>query len=282
MGGSGYRVVRRRRGRCPEHSALVGHGPTESGPQEVRLKMEMLQVPERILDRLRSANHVSVLTGAGVSAESGIPTFRGTGGIWEKYDYTKLATRQGFKEDPRLVWEWYQLRQVEIAKARPNPAHDVIAEMERHYPSFAVLTQNIDGMHRRAGSKNVIELHGNIWRMRCERDGTTITLDAPVEDIPPLCQCGSILRPDVVWFGEQMPVKETEDASIAARDSEVMFVVGTSAVVYPAAALPVLTKNSGGTIIEINLESTDISSYADLSLFGLAGEIMPALWRSIA
>jgi len=244
--------------------------------------MEQPEIPQSILRRLREARSVSVLTGAGVSAESGIPTFRGAGGIWEKYDYRKLATHQGFEEDPRLVWEWYQLRQIEIAKAKPNQAHTVIAEMERRYPTFAVLTQNIDGMHKRGGSKHIVELHGNIWRMRCERDGTSIELDAPVKDIPPLCQCGSILRPDVVWFGEQMPTVETEEASMIARQSEAMFVVGTSAVVYPAAVLPMLTKNSGGLVIEINLEPTDVSSYADLSLFGLAGEIMPALWRSIA
>lgn len=243
--------------------------------------MQRLEIPERILRRLRSAKQVSVLTGAGVSAESGIPTFRGADGIWEKYDYRKLATPQGFEDDPRLVWEWYRLRQIEIGKARPNRAHEVIAEMERHYPSFSVLTQNIDGMHRRAGSRNVVELHGNIWRMRCDRDHTVIDLDAPVKDIPPLCQCGSIMRPDVVWFGEQMPLRETEEASRAARESEVILVVGTSAVVYPAAALPILTRNSGGSVIEINLEPTDITSYAGLSLFGLAGEIMPALWRSI-
>lgn len=248
----------------------------------MRLRMEPLEIPESILRRLRAAKRVSVLTGAGVSAESGIPTFRGAGGIWEKYDFRKLATPQGFQADPHLVWEWYQLRQIEIQKAKPNPAHAVIADMEKHYPTYAVLTQNIDGMHKRAGNRHVIELHGNIWRIRCERDGTMVTLDAPVKDIPPLCQCGSIMRPDVVWFGEQLPAEEVESASASARESDAMFVVGTSAVVYPAAALPVITKNSGGLVVEINLEPTDITSYADLSLFGLAGEIMPALWRSIA
>ncbi len=238
-------------------------------------------IPLSILNRMREARRACVLTGAGVSAESGIPTFRGAGGIWEKYDYRKLATHKGFEEDPRLVWEWYQLRQIEIAKAKPNPAHGIIAEMERRFPAFAVLTQNIDGMHKRGGSKHVVELHGNIWRMRCERDGTSVDLDAPVKGIPPLCQCGSIMRPDVVWFGEPMPAAETEEASTIARESEVMFVVGTSAVVYPAAVLPILTKNSGGLVIEINLEPTDVTSYADLSLFGHAGEILPALWRSI-
>jgi len=224
---------------------------------------------------------VSVLTGAGISAESGVPTFRGAGGIWEKYDWRALATREGFRKDPRLVWEWYQLRQVEIAKAGPNRAHEVITEMEGHFDSFAVLTQNIDGLHARAGSRRVVELHGNIWRMRCERDGTVVTLSEPVKEIPPLCQCGSILRPDVVWFGEPMPEAAVEEASEAARTSEVMFVVGTSAVVYPAAALPILTKNSGGIVVEVNTELTDVSAYADLSIIGRAGEVMPVLWRTI-
>jgi NAD-dependent deacetylase len=238
-------------------------------------------VPNEILERLRGARRASVLTGAGVSAESGIPTFRGAGGIWEKYDFRKLATPEGFREDPRLAWEWYQLRQREMKKAKPNPAHRTIALMENHFDEFAVLTQNIDGMHKRAGSRNVIELHGNIWRMRCTRDGTVVDLDGPVEDIPPLCHCGSILRPDVVWFGEPLPIDAMNAASEAASKSDVMFVVGTSAVVYPAAALPILTKNSGGLVIEINAERTDVSSYADLSIFGRAGELMPVIWKAM-
>ena len=238
-------------------------------------------VPDKVLRRLRQAKRASVLTGAGVSAESGIPTFRGAGGIWEKYDFTKLATPEGFRDDPRLVWEWYQLRQIEMKKAKPNPAHETIAKMEAHFDEFWVLTQNIDGMHKRAGSKNIIELHGNIWRMRCPRDGTIIDLDSPVVEIPPLCHCGSILRPDVVWFGEPLPSEAVNAASEAASKSDVMFVVGTSAVVYPAAALPVLTKNSGGLVIEINVEKTDVTSYADFSIFGRAGELMPVLWRAM-
>ncbi len=240
---------------------------------------DRLSVPDDILEKLRRARRASVLTGAGISAESGIPTFRGAGGIWEKYDFTKLATPEGFNEDPRLVWEWYQLRQREMKKAEPNPAHVTIAKMEDHFEEFAVLTQNIDGMHRRAGSRNIIELHGNIWRMRCPRDGTIIDLDSPVEDIPPMCHCGSLLRPDVVWFGEQLSHDVLERASEAATKSDVMFVVGTSAVVYPAAALPVLTKNKGGLVVEVNVERTDLSAYADLSIFGRAGELLPALWR---
>lgn len=240
------------------------------------------ELPERIAKRLRAAKSASVLTGAGVSAESGVPTFRGAEGVWSKYDWRVLATREGFRKDPRLVWEWYQLRQVEIAKAGPNPAHRIIAEMERHFEPFAVLTQNIDGLHARAGSKRIVELHGNIWRMRCERDGTVITLDSPVKEMPPLCHCGGILRPDVVWFGERLPEAAVDESSEVARTSDVMFVVGTSAVVYPAAALPIIAKNSGGMVVEVNTEPTEVSTYADLSIIGRAGEVMPVLWHSIA
>ncbi len=241
-----------------------------------------LKIPSPLKEQIRAARSASVLTGAGVSAESGIQTFRGADGVWSKYDWRVLATKEGFLKDPRLVWEWYQLRQVAVAEARPNHAHEVIADMERHFESFAVLTQNIDGLHARAGSKRIIELHGNMWRMRCERDGTTVTLEEPVQEIPPLCQCGAPMRPDVVWFGEELPGDAVDEASEIARTSEVMFVVGTSAVVYPAAALPVITKNSGGMVIEVNTEPTDVSTYADLSIIGRAGEVMPVLWQSIA
>jgi NAD-dependent deacetylase len=240
---------------------------------------EEIQISASLIERLRDAKRVTVLTGAGVSAESGIPTFRGAGGVWEKYDFQKLATPWGFREDPALVWEWYQLRQIEMKKASPNPAHVVIAAMAKYYPAFRVLTQNIDGMHQRAGSEDVVELHGSIWRMRCERDGTTVTLDSPVADIPPLCQCGSIMRPDVVWFGEPLKPEVLAEASQAAAESDLMFVVGTSAIVYPAAALPVIVKNSDGAVVEINMEETDVSRYADASFFGRAGELLPAIWR---
>ena len=262
----------------------MGHGPEAIRAEEVRLKMSTRSrqgLSDSILARIREAERVSVLTGAGVSAESGIPTFRGAGGMWEKYDFTKLATPEGFWRDPAFAWEWYRLRQIEMKKARPNAAHEVLVKMENHFPSFTVITQNIDGMHGRAGNKEIIELHGNIWRMRCERDGTSIRLDAPVQDIPPLCQCGSILRPDVVWFGEQLPRDAIEAAMRVAGESEVMFVVGTSAMVYPAAAFPLLTKDSGGVVIEVNLERTDLSPRADASLFGKAGEVLPELWDQI-
>jgi len=241
-----------------------------------------LELPGPVKERIRAVKRASVLTGAGVSAESGVQTFRGAEGVWARYDWRVLATKEGFLKDPRLVWEWYQLRQVEVVRAQPNRGHEVIADMERHFESFAVLTQNIDGLHARAGSRRIIELHGNMWGMRCERDGTAVTLEEPVQEIPPLCQCGAPMRPDVVWFGEQLPGAAVDEASEVARTSELMFVVGTSAVVYPAAALPVITKNSGGMVVEVNTEPTEVSTYADVSVIGRAGEVMPVLWHSIA
>jgi NAD-dependent deacetylase len=192
-----------------------------------------------------------------------------------------LATPEGFREDPRLVWEWYQDRQRCIKKASPNPAHHALVEMEDRYPSFDLITQNIDGIHRRAGSRNVIELHGNIWRVRCTRDGTVFGIDDPVDEIPPLCECGSILRPDVVWFGEQLPADAVSRASEAVAGCDVMLVIGTSAVVYPAAALPMIAKNSGAFVIELNTEKTDVTSYADASLIGPAGTILPEIWHRV-
>lgn len=240
-----------------------------------------VEVPPDIVDSIARAKKISVLTGAGVSAESGIPTFRGAGGMWEKYDIWKLATVRGFEENPQLVWEWYQHRQAEVIRAKPNAAHETIAEMERYFDVFTVVTQNIDGMHARAGSRNIVELHGNIWRMRCVRDSTVMDLTAPVKEIPPLCQCGSLMRPDVVWFGEQLPEEAIERASKAAVESDVMFVIGTSAQVYPAAALPVLTHHSGGKVIEVNLEPTSVTDFADASFFAPAGSVMPVVWRAV-
>ena len=241
-----------------------------------------LEIPSGILTRLKRAKYASVLTGAGVSAESGVPTFRGAGGIWEKYDFRKLATPEGFWADPQTGWEWYQLRQREMIKARPNPAHEAIAEMEKHFESFHVLTQNIDGLHARAGNRNIVELHGNMWRMKCPRDGNVFDIVSPVSEIPPLCQCGSVLRPDVVWFGEPLPEGVVELAHRIASRSEVMFVVGTSAIVYPAAALPIATKSSGGLVIEVNVEPTELTPYADLSIFSPAGKAVPAIWTAIS
>jgi NAD-dependent deacetylase len=239
-------------------------------------------IDEGVIDRLRAARRVCVLTGAGVSAESGVPTFRGRDGVWEKYDPSELATVKGFERDPAKVWEWYRLRQRVIAASQPNAAHRVISAMEQRYPSFMVLTQNVDGLHQRAGSSSVVELHGSIWRTRCSREGIVAPVSSPIEDIPPVCRCGALLRPDVTWFGEALDRAALESAVDAAQRADAMFVVGTSSAVYPAAALPELTKQAGGAVIEVNLQPTPLSALADASLLGDAGVLLQSIWSRIA
>ena len=231
---------------------------------------------------LRSAQRVVAFTGAGVSAESGVPTFRGAGGLWEGHPVEELASPRGFYADPVKVWRFYEERRRNLANVKPNPAHRVLAGWQERFPRYAVVTQNVDGLHQAAGARGVLELHGSIWRVRClgcgrEREERTV----PLPRVPPLCsKCGAMERPGVVWFGEFLPEAVMAAAFAAIEKCEVLVVVGTSAVVYPAAALPAITKNSGGLVIEINLEPTDITSYADASLFGPAGEMLPALWNA--
>ena len=233
----------------------------------------------RLLSR---AKNVVVFTGAGISAESGIPTFRGKDGMWEKYRAEELATWSAFEQDPKKVWEWYDWRRQLISKADPNPAHSVIAEMEDYYPNLSVITQNVDGIHKRAGNRNIIELHGNVWRANCLEEGRTFDFyEVPLRQLPPRCECGSLIRPDVVWFGEAMPMKEVTKAFSFAKDCEAMLAVGTSALVQPAANQPFAAKESAASIIEINIEPTPVSRIADVSLFGKAGEILPELWNEI-
>lgn len=236
---------------------------------------------DTVVDHLRRARAVCVLTGAGVSAESGIPTFRGGDGLWDRYDPAELASEAGFRRDPRLVWEWYAFRQRAIASARPNAAHETIAAMERHYPRFTLVTQNVDGLHQRAGNAKVVELHGSIWRTRCTRDGTVAAISEPLTSVPPMCRCGALLRPDVTWFGEPLDRTALETAMSAASGADVLLVVGTSSAVYPAAALPGLTRKAGGKVIELNLEPTPLSAIADASRFGEAGTLLPSIWSRI-
>jgi len=236
-------------------------------------------VPEELINFLRKAKKVSVLTGAGISAESGIPTFRGEDGLWKKYRAEELATPQAFAKDPVLVWEWYNWRREIIGKAKPNMGHITIAKWEKIFPSFWVITQNIDGLHRLAGSKNIVELHGNIWKVRCTREGIVMeNRDVPLKEIPPKCEnCGALLRPHVVWFGESLSIEDIEMAEEISNSSDVMFVVGTSSVVYPAASLPFLTKRRGGIVVEINISETTLTPYADFFFKGKAGEILPEI-----
>ncbi len=222
-------------------------------------------------------------TGAGISAESGIPTFRGSGGLWENYRIEDVATPEGFKKNPKLVWEFYLERRKKIAKAKPNLGHTALAELEAIFEKvgkgrrFYVITQNIDNLHQEAGSKNVIELHGNIWFTRCSNPSCEKSkpfLDKKVEydELPPKCDvCGSYLRPHVVWFGEPLPQDALNDAFDLASVADAVIVVGTSGVVFPAAYVPHIVKESGGKVIEINVEPSAITNISDVFIMEKAG-----------
>jgi NAD-dependent deacetylase len=226
---------------------------------------------------LATSSKIAVLTGAGVSAESGIPTFRSNGGYWRQYRFEDLATPEGFARDPKFVWTWYEERRRAIAAARPNAGHEALAEMERRVPAFTLITQNVDGLHDLAGSKNVIKLHGDIWTVRCLKCGKERVERAQLNDLPPRCACGGMLRPGVVWFGEELPDGAMERAAAAVRAADVLIVAGTSAQVYPAAGLIRLA----ATTIEINPEETAFSGDVTLSIRGTSAEVLPALLQGI-
>jgi len=226
---------------------------------------------------LKSAAKVAVLTGAGVSAESGIPTFRSNGGYWRQHRFEDLATPQGFARDPKFVWTWYEERRRAIARAQPNAGHFALVELERHKTSFTLITQNVDGLHDRAGSKNVIKLHGDIWSVRCLSCGEERVDRRELNDLPPHCACGGMLRPGVVWFGEQLPEGSMERAGAAVRAADLLVVAGTSAQVYPAAGLISLAR----AVIEINPEATGYSDRVTYSLRGTSAEVLPALLTAV-
>jgi NAD-dependent deacetylase len=222
---------------------------------------------------LKSSSKVAVLTGAGVSAESGIPTFRSNGGYWRQHRFEDLATPEGFARDPKFVWTWYEERRRDIAKALPNAGHYALAEMEKRVSAFTLITQNVDGLHDLAGSKNIIKLHGDIWTVRCTKCGNEWNDRSELNDLPPHCDCGGMLRPGVVWFGEALPEGAIERATLAVRASDVLIVAGTSAQVYPAAGLIPLAR----TTIEINPEETSFSDDVTHSIRGTSAEILPQL-----
>ena len=241
-----------------------------------------MQFKKEFLDRLTTAKKIVFFTGAGISAESGISTFRGKDGIWNKMKPEELASFDAFMRNPDLVWEWYQHRREIISQAKPNTGHITIAELERYF-DVSVVTQNIDNLHRRAGSKKVFELHGNIERNFCVGCHTNYnSIELKLSDGVPKCaKCGGLVRPDVVWFGEMLPPDEFSEGEKEAEWSDICFVVGTSAVVYPAAYIPITARKAGSYIVEINLEPTELSRFADYSLFGTSGTILPEILEEV-
>ncbi len=233
---------------------------------------------EQLITKLKHAQNVAVFTGAGISAESGVPTFRGEGGLWKKFRPEELANFDAFMRNPELVWEWYHYRRQIISKIQPNLGHYALVEMEQHHKNFAVITQNVDNLHRRAGNKKVFELHGNIERnycIKCKNDFSN--LETNESEQLPHCSCGGLIRPDVVWFGEFLPLDQWNASECVSEQAEVFFAVGTSAIVYPAASLPMIAKRAGAYVVEINIERTELSYGADEVILGKSGEILPKL-----
>lgn len=229
-----------------------------------------------IRDKIRGAEKIVFVTGAGISQESGIPTFRGKDGFWGKYDPMQLATIDAFYENPKLVWGWYEERRRSILKALPNEGHLAIARLAK-YKDVVVLTQNIDGLHQKAGSTNVLELHGSIIRIKCTSCSFQSDIESDFEELPPKCSCGHILRPDVVWFGEALPQDVWKNAIMHAQSCDVMVIAGTSLVVSPANSLPLYAKQNGATLVEVNPENTVMSSEMDLSLRHTSASALPRL-----
>lgn len=256
-----------------------------------------IHVPAEVVARLRAARRVFALTGAGISAESGLATFRAPGsGLWSQYDPADVATPQAWARNPRLVWSWYAYRRAQARRAQPNAGHLALAQLEARTPEFTLATQNVDGLHARAGSQRLAELHGSLFRFRCSAEGTEVAWDDAAERElmagneeerevlvdPPACpRCGALVRPDIVWFGEKLPLPPFERAARAAQECEVCLVVGTSALVYPAAALPMAALSREAYLIEINPEATTLTSYAGWAPLAAAGEALPALLRAL-
>jgi NAD-dependent deacetylase len=245
---------------------------------------DMTLALEKAARLVRLANRLAVLTGAGISAESGLATFRGAGGLWEGHAVEDVATPKAFERDPRLVWRFYNARRASLRTVRPNPGHEALVRLEERFgdESFALITQNVDGLHRAAGNRRVVELHGNLARVRCT--GCTRIEDRgqqELEELPRCSSCGALLRPDIVWFHEMLPHEAWTAAAEAVRDCGCLMVVGTSANVYPAAGLVLVACQAGAHVIEVNLEQTAASPHADVQLLGPAGQILPRLLRML-
>lgn len=234
---------------------------------------------ERAAAALAGARRVVVLTGAGISAESGVPTFRTDNGLWEQYRIEDVATPEALERNPRLVWEFYEARRATMGSVQPNPGHAALARMESMFEEFTLVTQNVDGLHRRAGSARVLEVHGSLWRAHC-RAGCGRVADPfpyPAAELPPRCACGDILRPSVVLFGEMLPGDVFAQAMRAARESDAALSVGTSSSVWPAAGIPLHAAEAGAFTIEVNPVETELTAHFDVSLRGAAGVLLPGL-----
>jgi len=237
---------------------------------------------ELAVDWLKNCKFLFVLTGAGVSKESGIPTFRDAlEGLWANYNPEELATPQGFKKNPSLVWQWYDSRRDKVKEVEPNPGHFALVEIQKIVPNFFLVTQNVDGLHIRAGSSDVVEIHGNISRFKCfDKHHEQADVPGGLKE-PPKCDCGSLIRPDVVWFGEAMPEKLLRSSFAAAEKADLALVVGTSGLVQPAASLPFVAKQNGARIIEVNPNRTELTDSCDLFLEGPSGVVLPEIVKKL-
>lgn len=241
------------------------------------------KIPEPLIEQLKKARRFVALTGAGVSAESGVPTFRDAQtGLWAQFAPEDLATPDAFRRNPRLVWEWYAMRRAKVADVHPNPAHVALARMEGCVEEFLLVTQNVDGLHQRAGSQNLCELHGNITRTKCFEEDRVVEKWTDDAEVPPRCpRCGGYLRPDVVWFTESLPVDAFNRSLEASQACDVFLSIGTSTLVYPAASLPFEALQGKALVVEINPESTPLTESVQFSLRGAAGVVLPALVESV-
>ncbi len=231
-----------------------------------------------VRDRLLSSRSVTVLTGAGISADSGVPTFRGADGLWKNFRPEELASPEAFDRDPQLVWEWYNWRRELLSTKTPNPAHDALVQLEALLPHFWLITQNVDGLHAEAGTRNLSEIHGNIWKVRCTQcHQISSNREVPLPYPPTCTSCQGLLRPHIVWFGESLDSDVLEHCYSALSDCEILLIVGTSGVVYPAASFAPVAKNQGAFVVELNLEETPNSSVVDVSFQGKAKELVPLL-----
>jgi NAD-dependent deacetylase len=250
-----------------------------------------MEFSTELIDRLRGAEHIVIFTGAGVSQESGIPTFRDAlTGLWERYDAEALATPEAFARDPELVWGWYEWRRALVLRCQPNAGHQAIAAMARFAPRLTVITQNVDDLHERAGSTNIVHLHGSLHAPRCSDchrehelpEGAPKVAEGGERLAPPRCtHCGGMVRPGVVWFGESLPEENWLQAQQAAGNCDVLFSVGTSSAVYPAAGLPVLAAEQGACIVQVNPHDTALGDHAQFNLRGQAGVVLPRVVEAV-